>query len=353
MQSSSAWPVRAARAAREVSVASRAPDRGVTSAGLSRRGLLTAGALAAITAAAGCDTWNAPAASVRDLEKPDLRVGAVQSVTAAGLYLAAEKGFFASRGLQVSVEPIQTGGKAVPLLLNGSLDIGYGNYVAFLEAQAHRLAQLRILAEGCVAGPGEEVVLIMPGSGIRTVLDLRGKLMGVNATGDVSQLLIGSVLASNQLPLSAVRFAVIPFPEMAAALKEGRVDAGYFTEPFKTEAESRYGAEVLFDTDQGATANFPITGAVTTAAWAQKYPKTAAAFIGGLEQGNALADSSNADVEEVLPVYTTINRQTAALISTGSFPTSTSAVRLQRIADDLKTFGMLTHPLNVTTMLAS
>jgi NitT/TauT family transport system substrate-binding protein len=344
-------PVHAARAIGQVSVASRTPGGGVAAAGLSRRGLLTAGALAVVTA--GCGTGSGLVSGGSRVEKPDLRVGAVQSVTAAGLYLAAQKGFFASQGLRVSVVPIQTGGKAVPYLLNGTLDVGYGNYVAFLEAQAHHVARLRILAEGCVASQGEEVVLVMPDSGIKTVTDLRGKLIGVNATGDVSQLLIGSVLAANQVPLSAVRFTVIPFPEMGAALKAGRVNAGWFTEPFKTEAQVEYGAELLFDTDEGATANFPITGAVTTAAWAQRYPKTAAAFIRGLEQGNELADISHVDVERVLPVYTTINSQTAALISAGTFPTSTSPVRLQRIADDMMTFGMLTHPLNVDQMLAS
>jgi NitT/TauT family transport system substrate-binding protein len=348
LQSSCALPVHAARAIGQVSIASRTPGGGVT-AGLSRRGLLTAGALAVV--AAGCGTGSGLVSG--GVEKPDLRVGVVQSVTGAGLYLAAQKGFFASQGLRVSVVPIQTGGKAVPYLLNGTLDVGYGNYVAFLEAQARHVVQLRILAEGCVASQGEEVVLVMPDSGIKTVTDLRGKLIGVNATGDVSQLLIGSVLAANQVPLSAVRFTVIPFPEMAAALKAGRVSAAYFTEPFKTEAQVKYGAELLFDTDEGATANFPITGAVTTAAWAQRYPKTAAAFIRSLEQGNALADISHADVERVLPVYTTISPQTAALISAGTFPTSTSPVRLQRIADDMMTFGMLTHPLNVNQMLAS
>jgi NitT/TauT family transport system substrate-binding protein len=319
--------------------------------GLSRRGLLTAGALAVV--AAGCSSGASTSAPASDLEKTHLRVGAVQSVTASGLYLADQHGYFTSRGLHVTVQAVQGGSKALPFLLNGSLDVVFGNYVSFMLAEAHGAARLRILAEGCVAGPGLEVVLVMPGSGIRTPQDLRGKLIGVNATGDVSQLLIGSVLAARQMPLPAVRFTVIPFPQMAAALREGRVNAAWFTEPYKTEAEVKYGADLLFDSDQGNTASFPIAGAVTTLAWAQKYPKTAAAFGRGLAQGNALADSSRSDIEKVLPAYTTIDRKTAALISTGTFPTSTDKARLQRIADEMKTFGMIPRPLNVSQMLAS
>jgi NitT/TauT family transport system substrate-binding protein len=69
----------------------------------------------------------------------------------------------------VTVQPVQGGSKALPFLLNGSLDVAFGNYVSFLPAQAHGAARLRILAEGCVAGPSLEVVLAMPGSGIKTV----------------------------------------------------------------------------------------------------------------------------------------------------------------------------------------
>lgn len=325
---------------------------GVTAAGMSRRGLLLTAALAVV--ATGCSSGGTSSApSQPSLEKKTVKVGAVQSVTAAGLYLAAQQGYFADQGLQVKIQAIQGAGKAIPFLLNGTLDIVFGNYVSFLEAQARGVATMRILAEGCVAGPGLEVVLVMPNSGIKSAPDLRGKLIGVNATADVSQLLIGSVLAASGIPLSAVRFTVIPFPDMAAALKSGKVNAGWFTEPYKTEAETKYGAQVLFDSDQGATTSFPIAGTASTAAWAQKYPNTAAAFVRGMQKGNALADSSRADIEKVLPIYTTISRQTATLISTGTFPTTNDAARLQRIANDMKTFGLITRPVNVSQMLAT
>ena len=41
---------------------------------------------------------------------------------------------------------------------------------------------------------------------------------------------------------------------------------------------------MLVDLDQGATSNFPIDGYVATRAWAQKYPKTAAAFVRAIEK---------------------------------------------------------------------
>ncbi len=58
-------------------------------AGPSRRNLLTAGALA--VAAAGCGSGTSGRGAGNAPERPHIRVGAVQSVTASGLYLAVQR----------------------------------------------------------------------------------------------------------------------------------------------------------------------------------------------------------------------------------------------------------------------
>ena len=57
------------------------------------------------------------------------------------------------------------------------------------------------------------------------------------------------------------------------------------------------GAELLADFDQGATANFPVEGYVVTKQWAQKYPRTLAAFYKALEEGQQIADTNRGAVE--------------------------------------------------------
>ncbi len=42
----------------------------------------------------------------------------------------------------------------MPLLVNGTFDITYGNLVSYLSAEAHGAAKLRILAEGYLACGG-------------------------------------------------------------------------------------------------------------------------------------------------------------------------------------------------------
>jgi len=42
--------------------------------------------------------------------------------------------------------------------------------------------------------------------------------------------------------------------------------------------------------------NFPVDGYVATTAWAQRYPKTAAAFVRAIRAGQLLADTDSAAV---------------------------------------------------------
>lgn len=306
----------------------------------------------AASAVAGCSSGPPATAHVAAVERPDLTVGVVQSVTAGGLYVAAQRGYFKAAGLNVRIVPIQGAGPAMPLLLNGTLDITDGNLVSYLSAEAHGAAKLRILAEGYQAGPHGFEVVALPSAHVTSVAGLRGKLIGVNATSDVSQLVIDAALAAHQVPVSSVRFTVIPFPDMATALKAHRIDAAWLTEPYLTQARATLGAQPVFDSDQGTTRNLPIAGAVTTTSWARRYPKTAAAFIEALDRGQAYANANRAALEQALLRYTKISSHLITLISVGQYPTATDAGQMQRIADLMDTYGLLKTRLDTSQMLA-
>lgn len=314
---------------------------------MTRRKVLTASALAGITA--GCGSRTTTATQV--VEKPDLTIGAIQSVTAAGLYVAAAQGFFTAAGLRVKILPTTGSGPAMAELINGTFDISFGNYVSFIDVAAKGVAKLRILAEGNNAVPHEFEIVVPARSPISSVAGLRGKVIGVNALQNVATLIVSSVLAENNVPPSSVKFTAVPFPEMAAALQARRVDAAWLAEPFVTEAETRYGVVEIADGDQGATQNFPISGYAVTQAWAQRYPGTAAAFVQALDKGQQLADTSRPAVEQALRRYISISHAAAALVVTGTFPTGVNQVQIQRVADIMHQFGMLKTSFNVAPMI--
>jgi NitT/TauT family transport system substrate-binding protein len=311
-------------------------------------------ATAVLAGAVGCGTSgsSSPSPAGTALEQPDITVAAIQSVTAAGLYVAQQRGFFADAGLHVTIDAVSGSSSAIPDLLADHVQVVFGNYVSDILAQAHGVASLRFLAAGNVSGPHEQEVVVLPGSPIASPADLRGKTIGVNALNNVGTMMIQAILARYGVPASAVHFVDIPFPSVGAALAAHRIDAAYVSDPFLTADKQKYGARTLFDCDQGAVANLPISGYVTTSAWAAKNPKTAAAFISALERGQALAGSDRAAVNTALAAYAGIPLKAAAAAAIGTFPVGqqVQAAPLQRLADLMQTYGVLKQHFDVTPM---
>jgi NitT/TauT family transport system substrate-binding protein len=90
---------------------------------------------------------------------------------------------------------------------------------------------------------------------------------------------LGRAPKPNGISPEKVEFITDPkgYPAMPGQLQTGSWRAALLAEPYVTIAEEDYGDQELADTDQGATENFPMDGYVATQAWAEEYPKTAAA----------------------------------------------------------------------------
>jgi NitT/TauT family transport system substrate-binding protein len=300
--------------------------------------------------AAGCAGGSGGRGQPGNLEKTSIVVGAVPAADTAGLYIAQQRGLFAAAGLRVKIEPIVSAEVAIGTQLAGGFDITLGNYVSYIEADAEQHAGLRIIAEGSVLNPGNQEIVTQPGSRITTLAGLRGARLAVNVRNNIGTILVGLALEENSLSLSDVRLVPIPFPRMAAALEDHQVDAAWLPEPFLSSAEQQFGARAIVDLDQGAAAGLPIVGYAVTRTWEHKYPRTEAAFRRALEAGQALADSARGAVERATRAFLGVPPQTAAIMALPDFPLGVDRIRLQRVADAMRRFGLLKQPFSVAQM---
>ena len=300
----------------------------------------------ALAVAAGCSSGQ-DAAGTQGLEKTNLNVAVVPALDSAGFFVALYQGLFKAQGLTVTFHPATSSETVIAAQTQGVYDITGGNYVSYVQAQQKRRADLYIFAEGSVMQPGAQGIYTMPDSKIRTLSDLRGKTIAINARQNILYLLAASVLTGHGIKPGLVHFANIPFPDMPTALKSGAVSAAVLPEPFASGAEEAQGAEPLVDLDQGATANFPVAGYVVTKQWAARNPHTLAAFYRALEQGQQVADTSRSWVEQSmmdLPAPFGVSRETAAILALDSYPFSdgpvgsVDRVRLERVVDVMRQF---------------
>ena len=294
------------------------------------------------------------------VEQPDLNVAVVPAADSAGFFVALHEGLFAARGLHVTFIPAVSSETVINAQAldepRDRVDISCGNYVSYIQAQQNYdqgkrpssdsdpmvAADLDIFAEGSVMEPGAQGLYVLPDSPIRTLAGLEGKVVGVNAPGNILYLLAASALADHGLSVSGAHFAFYPLPQMAAMLSAGKIAAAVLPEPFASQAELSMGITLLADLDQGATAAFPVQGCAVTRPWAALHPATLKAFRAAFEQGQDIADSNRSAVEqamEALPSPYGLTKVQAAVMALDSYPVgAVDVTRLQRVADVMHQF---------------
>jgi len=299
-------------------------------------------------------------AATPGIEQPDLNVAVVPAVDSAGFFVALHQGLFTAHGLHVTFVPAVSSATVInaqALARPGHrIDISCGNYVSYIQAQENYqqgkrpsspsdpmvAANLDIFAEGSVMEPGAQGLYVMPGSRVRTLANLEGKTIGVNAPGNILYLLAASALADHGLRVSGAHFAYYPLPKMAAMLKAGKITAAVLPEPFASQAELSMGVTQLADLDQGATEAFPVQGCAVTRQWATRHPQTLAAFRAAFEQGQQTANTSRSAVEqamESLPAPFGLTKVQAAVMALDSYPLgAVDVTRVQRVADVMHQF---------------
>ena len=285
-------------------------------------------------------------------EKPTVRVGLLPVVDVASFYIAQERGYFAAEGIDAEPVIVQGGAAAIPGLVSGDLDITFGNWVSFILAQSQGVADFRLISDSYQAKPNMFLVMSRPGPPVSSPADLAGKRVAVNTFNNIAELTTRSALRTNGVDPNSVQFVELAFPDMPAALAQGQVDAAFMVEPFITKSAQTFGAVPILDAASGPTQEIPIAGYGVTGEFAQQNPKTVAAFQRAMARGQQDAND-RATVVGILPSYAKIDPATAAVVNLGTYPTSLSATRLQRVADLMREFNVLPGPFDVAPMISA
>jgi NitT/TauT family transport system substrate-binding protein len=284
-----------------------------------------------------------------------ITVGALPVVDDVSAYIAADEGIFQRDGLNVTIKQVLQSTLAIPEMQKGTIDIiGGGNYVSFIKASASDPANppYRIISEAATCASGSFDVLALPSSGIQTPADLQHKTIAVNLTNNIQTLMINSVLKSDDVNPATVRFVVIPFPKMVAALEAHKVDAMSAVEPFITTAEQKAGAQPILDQCSGPDSNLPLSGYFSTTAWAQQHPQAVRRFQQAMAQAQEIADTDRAQVEKTLLKYVTgLTPVQAATITLEQFPTSLDSAQLNRVSNLMQEAGLIRGSIQASSLM--
>jgi NitT/TauT family transport system substrate-binding protein len=207
-----------------------------------RRAKALIGLLALGLVAAACGSGPAPApAAAGPGGTTAITIGTSPTLSNAALYQANSAGYFGQRKLAATITPVQSGSAAVPLLLNGQLQFTAADPLAAILAVS-KSVPLTMVAPGNAASTdaaSDSTALLVKADGpIKSVADLAGKTVAVNALNGMSHLATLRTIDKLGGSSAAVKFVELPLGQMIDATSRGQVDGAVVNEPFSTQGVS-------------------------------------------------------------------------------------------------------------------
>ena len=185
-----------------------------------------------------------------------VKVSVYQSVSDAGIYIAADKGYFSAQGITIETVQLDTASSVVTALASGQVDVAGGAPSAAIYNAARQGIGIKVVADkGSMQDGAGYLGLVVRNAAadqIRSPADLRGRNValagyGVGTTNEIAmnEMLKGVGLKEDELNLQNLSFG-----DSFAALASGSVDAAYLIEPLIQSAEQKGIGRLLITGDK-------------------------------------------------------------------------------------------------------
>ncbi len=179
-------------------------------------------------------------------------VGYIPILIDAPLYVGIERGYFRDAGLDINLQALAGGTDIIAQTASGNFDVGLGGLGASTFNAIAKKAGIKVVAPLHSETPPVVTPLVVSkrafDSGqIRTVSDLRGKKVSINAAGSATEYWLSRALAKGNLTLKDVDVQYVQFADVPAALENGAIAAAMIAEPVATQARDKGQIAVLSD----------------------------------------------------------------------------------------------------------
>jgi NitT/TauT family transport system substrate-binding protein len=217
-------------------------------------------------------------------QKVVIGIGGQTLLTYLPTTLADELGYFEEEGLDVDLQDLQGGSKALTAMIGGSTEVTSGYYEHTIQMQAKNQPVKAFVNMNLSSGLAL-VVSEKNKDTIKTVADLKGRNVGVTAPGSSTDMFVKYLLSQNGMEIDAAAVSAIGAGSSAvAAVEQGQVDAAIMLEPDITVLEKRIGVKptILEDVrtldglqDVFGTDAWPSSSLYASEDWLEKNPETA------------------------------------------------------------------------------
>lgn len=177
-----------------------------------------------------------------------VKLGYVPYADDAPAFLAQEKGIFRKHGLNVEFVPAANPTAIVAAMLSGQQQFGFITDPVLINVNT-KGTPLKCVAPVVGRQPSDPkrdgtTLIAAKDSGIKTVKDLAGKKVAVVQLNSLNTVDVQALATQAGIDQKTIQFIQVPFPQIPAALSQGRVQAAVVVQPFAQTAIDQ-GATVL------------------------------------------------------------------------------------------------------------
>ncbi|MGE0678790.1 ABC transporter substrate-binding protein [Pseudolabrys sp.] len=279
-------------------------------------------------------------------EPAKLKFAYLQVIDLIPYFIADSKGYFKDEGLEV--EPIVlTGGPAIISAVgSGSADIGFTGSVSLVNAHLKGLKFKFFSGLNFEKAPDDHVLVFVgrEKSGVKSIKDLKGKVIAFNTFGGQCELIARVQLEKAGIAEKDVKFTTLPFPQMPAAISTGNIDAACTTDPFLTQMRhNKIGPVVMSGLVLERDIKTPHlnSGIFASDEWLTKNKDKAIRFRKALQRGVDVLKSNPSEARDILTKYTKLTPELAKEAKFVVYMTDIPASSVQAIVDAQYSTGMI------------
>jgi len=313
----------------------------------------SAPASAGSTSASGASSANASGSGSGTIT--NVTLGYVPYSDDASLFYAQSSGIFKKHGLNVTFVP-----QASPVAVEASMASGTEQFGFITTPVLLNLASKGVGVKCVSTVDGNEptnpandttVLVAAKGSGIKSVKDLAGKNVAEVQLTSLNSLSVMVLAKQAGIDPHSIHQIAIPFPQMPAALAQGRVQAAVIVAPF-TQTALGEGATVLTHPNQVLFPNGTLTCLDAMSSYINANPTIVSEFRAAMNEAVTYSATHQAEVKQTLVKGLSLTPAVAAKqVLATNFSTAFNTASIAQIANDMKEFGIISSTPPVSSLI--
>lgn len=284
-----------------------------------------------------------------------ITVGYVPYADDVALFLAKDSGFFARHGLNVTLAPAANPIAVVSSMVSGQEQFGFITTPVLINVNT-KGTSLKCVStvDGQQPAPpalDSTALVAAKGSGITSIKGLAGKKVATVQLASLNSLSVWVLAKQAGISPRSIQLIQMPFPQMPAALSQGRVQAAVIVAPFVSTALAE-GATVISHPNQVLYPHGTVTCLGALGSYISQHAATVTAFHAAMNEAVAYARAHQSAAKATLAKYLTLPPAIAqkTVLSTDWDPMLHPAT-ISQIQGYMQEFGIIHKTVPAASMI--